>query len=266
MAGLEALRIPIWREGLVAFERAALLRDPVWRGEGIPRGDGTPVMLVPGFLAGDMSLGLMAQWLTRIGHRPCRAGIRANVDCAARALERLEVQLESHADRHGRKVTVVGHSRGGTLARVLAVRRPDLVDGIICLGSPLTDQLAIHPLVHAQVKAVALLGSLGTPGMFSYRCNSTCCAIVNEQVTAPFPQGVQFASVYSPHDGVVDWRACLDPAARHVEVDSTHVGMAVNAGVFYVVSRLLAPSPSSAVPLAGPDAGAAEPDAGLAAA
>ncbi len=246
MTGFEALRIPLWREGLVAFERSALMRSEVWRGDGVPLGDGAPVMLVPGFLAGDTSLGLMAGWLKRIGHRPCRAGIRANVDCAARALERLEEGLERHAERHGRKVTVIGHSRGGTLSRVLAVRRPDLVEGIICLGSPLRDQLAVHPLVQAQVKAVALLGSLGAPGMFSYRCNSECCAPVNELLAAPFPEEVRFASVYSRSDGVVDWRACLDPAARHIEVHSTHVGMAVNASVFYVVSGLLAPAASSA--------------------
>jgi pimeloyl-ACP methyl ester carboxylesterase len=254
---LDALRIPIWREGLVAFERAALMRSEVWRGEGVPHGDGAPVMLIPGFLAGDASLGLMAQWLKRIGHRPCRAGIRANVDCAARALERLEVELERHAERHGRKVTLVGHSRGGTMARVLAVRRPDLLQGIICLGSPLKDQLAIHPLVHAQVKAVALLGSLGARGMFTYSCNSTCCAVVEEQLAAPFPADVRFASVYSCSDGVVDWRACLDPAARHIEVHSTHVGMAVNPAVFYVVSRLLEPSKSVAPVVAEPDEGLA---------
>jgi pimeloyl-ACP methyl ester carboxylesterase len=268
MTGLDALRIPIWREGLVAFERAALMRSAVWRGEGIPHGDGNPVMLIPGFLAGDTSLGLMAKWLGRIGHRPCRAGIRANVDCAARALERLEVELERHADRHGRKVTLVGHSRGGTMARVMAVRRPDLLDGVVCLGSPLKDQLAVHPLVHAQVKAVALLGSLGTRGLFSYNCNSSCCAIVEEQLAAPFPEGIRFASIYSRSDGVVDWRACLDPAARHIEVHSTHVGMAVNPAVFYVVSGLLAPPGASVAPGDGADAGlaVAGPDAGLAAA
>ncbi len=240
----------------MAFERAALMRSEVWRGEGVPPGDGTPVMLVPGFLAGDMSLGLMAGWLKRTGHRPCRAGIRANVDCAARAVERLEVELERHAERHGRKVTIIGHSRGGTMARVLAVRRPDLLEGVICLGSPLQDQLAVHPLVHAQVRAVALLGSLGARGLFSYRCSSSCCALVGEQLAAPFPEGVRFASVYSRSDGVVDWHACLDPAARHIEVHSTHVGMAVNAAVYYVLSRLLAPS-ASAVPLAGSGAGLA---------
>lgn len=235
------LRIPIWREGLVAFERAALLRAPIWHGEGTAHGDGAPVMLIPGFMAGDMSLGMMAQWLRRIDYRPCRAGIRANVDCAARAMERLEVQLERHADRHGRKVTVIGHSRGGSMARVLAVRRPDLLEGIVCLGSPITDQMAVHPLVHAQVKAVALLGSLGARGLFSYSCNSSCCAEINEQMTAPFPEGVHFTSVYSRSDGVVDWRACLDPAARQIEVHSTHVGMAVNPAVFEVISGLLAP-------------------------
>lgn len=242
MPTIDPLRIPIWREGLVAFERAALMRDAVWRGEGIAHGDGGPVMLVPGFMAGDMSLGLMAQWLRRIGYRPCRAGIRANVDCAARAVERLEAQLGQHADKHGRKVTVIGHSRGGTMARVLAVRRPDLIEGIITLGSPMTDQLAVHPFVRAQVKAVALLGTLGAPGMFSYSCTSSCCAEVNRQLTAPLPEGVGFTSVYSRTDGIIDWRACLDPAARQIEVHSTHVGMAVNAAVYDVVARVLAPA------------------------
>src|SRR5436309_1073838 len=72
------LQIPIWREARVAYERAALSRDPVLRGQGVPRGDGRPVLLVPGFMAGDLSLGLMGRWLRQIGYAPCRAGIRAN--------------------------------------------------------------------------------------------------------------------------------------------------------------------------------------------
>src|SRR5436190_16685262 len=73
---------------------ARLLVDPVYRGEGVPRGDGGPVMLIPGFLAGDGSLSLMAAWLRRIGHRPHASGIRLNVDCADRELLRLERRLE----------------------------------------------------------------------------------------------------------------------------------------------------------------------------
>jgi hypothetical protein len=142
------------------------------------------------------------------------------------------------------------------MSRVLAVRRPDLTEAVITLGSPLRDQLAVHPFVRAQVRAVALLGSLGAPGMFTYSCNADCCAVVTEQLAAPFPSGVRFASIYSCSDGVVDWHACLDPAARQIEVHSTHVGMAVNADVFYVLSRLLAP-PASAAPVAESGAGLA---------
>jgi triacylglycerol lipase len=252
---VERMRIPIWREGRVALERAALLRDPLLRGsvgpdplEGEPlprgaevrRGDGTPVLMIPGFLAGDLSLTLMARWLRDLGYRPCRAGIRANVDCTERALVRLENQLERLAGRHERAVRIVGHSRGGTMARVLAVRRPELVEGIVCLGSPMTDQLEVHPLVRAQLRTVALLGTLGVPGLFSFGCGSGCCAKATADTTAPFPEGIGFTSIYSRSDGIVAWRACLDPAAEQVEVRSSHVGMAVNGQVFRAVAAALA--------------------------
>jgi pimeloyl-ACP methyl ester carboxylesterase len=243
----EQLRIPIWREGRVAVERSALLRDPVIRGEGVPGGDGAPVLLVPGFLAGDLSLSLMARWLKLIGYRPCRAGIVANIDCTARALARLETQLEGFAERHRRPVTVIGHSRGGTMARVLGVRRPDLIECVISLGSPMTDELAVHPLVRAQVETVAMLGTLGLPGLFSHGCSAgRCCQTVREQAAGAFPDGVGFTSIYSRSDGVVDWRACLDPAARHVEVSSSHVGMAVHAEVFRALGDTLAHRRSAA--------------------
>jgi pimeloyl-ACP methyl ester carboxylesterase len=237
---IDQLRIPIWGETRFALEHAALRRHPVYRGEGVSDGDGAPVLLVPGFLAGDVSLGVMAGWLSRIGYRPCRAGMRANVDCTSRALERLEGQLVRFADRHGRKVTIVGQSRGGSMARILAVRRPELVDGVICLGSPLTDPLAVHPFVRAQVGAVALLGTLGLRGLFSYTCQfGSCCHQARTDATAPWPQHVAFTAVYSRSDGIVDWRSCLDPHARHVEVRSSHVGMSVNPAVFEVVAEAL---------------------------
>jgi pimeloyl-ACP methyl ester carboxylesterase len=236
----ERMRIPIWREGRLALERASLLRDPVLRGTGVSPGDGAPVLMIPGFLAGDLSLTLMARWLRDIGYRPCRAGMRANVDCTERALARLGTQLEGFAERHGRRVHIVGHSRGGTMARILAVRRPDLVEGIVCLGSPLTDELKVHPLVRVQVRAVALLGTLGVPGLFSYGCGSSCCAQATADTGAPFPRGVAFTSVYSRSDGIVAWKACLDPAAVQVEVRSSHVGMAVNPAAFRAVADALA--------------------------
>ncbi len=234
------LGIPIWREGRIALEQAALRRDPVLRGEGVPRGDGSPVLLVPGFLAGDPSLATMAGWLKRLGYRPCRSRMRANVDCATRALDRLEPELEQLAERHGRSVTIVGQSRGGTMARALAMRRPDLVRTIVTLGSPLTDQMAVHPLVLAQATALGALGTVGVPGLFGRGCtHGDCCAETRDLAAAPFPRGIRFVSIYSRSDGIVEWRACLDPAAEHVEVDSSHIGMSVNADVFRAVGRAL---------------------------
>jgi pimeloyl-ACP methyl ester carboxylesterase len=237
---IDQLRIPIWGEARVALEHAALRRHPVFRGEGVSPGDGGPVLLVPGFLAGDVSLVLMAGWLKRIGYRPCRAGMRINVDCTARALDRLEGQLERVADRHGRKVAIVGQSRGGSMARILAVRRPDLVYSIVCLGSPVVDPLAVHPFVRAQVEAVAVLGSLGIRGLFSHACRfGACCHQARVDAAAVWPEDVGYTSVYSRSDGVVDWRSCLDPHARHIEVRSSHVGMSVNPAVFHIVAETL---------------------------
>ncbi len=248
---IDRLRIPIWREGRLAAEHAGLRRDPVLRGADLAGGDGAPVLLVPGFMAGDASLGLMARWLRDLGYRPCRPHIRANVDCTERSVARLEGEVRRLAVRHGRRVTIIGHSRGGTMARILAVRQPELIERIVCLGSPLTDQYAIHPLVRAQVRAVALLGTLGVPGVFSYRCRSGCCVRAEQDLGAEFPAGVGFTSIYSRSDGVVAWRACLDPAARAVEVDSSHVGMAVNAGVFRAIAAALAEPLPSAAAVAG---------------
>lgn len=237
----ERLTIPIWLEGRAGAERARLLRDPVIKGHGVQRGDGSPVLLIPGFLAGDVSLGLMARWLRDVGYRPGRARIRANVDCSERVLTHLDRQLEQLAERYGRRVRIVGQSRGGSMARVLAVRRPDLIEAIVCLGSPLLDEYAVHPLVRNQVRVVAMLGSLGVPGLFSYGCRAGCCAAARRDLAAPFPDGVRFTSVYSRSDGIVAWRACLDSAARRVEVRSSHIGMAANADVFRAIGEALAP-------------------------
>ena len=65
---MNPLRIPIWQEARIALERAALSRDPVLRGQGVARGDGMPVLLIPGFMAGDLTLSLMSHWLRSQGY------------------------------------------------------------------------------------------------------------------------------------------------------------------------------------------------------
>jgi len=200
------------------------------------------VMLVPGFLTGDQSLGLLGSWLKRSGHRTRRAGMRFNVDCSEAAASRLERCLESFCEEQGESAFVVGQSRGGTFARVLAVRRPDLVRGIVTLGSPTVDPMAVHPLVWVQGAALATLGSIGVPGVASHTCvTGSCCRRFIEDLRGDFPAKTRFVAVYSRSDGIVDWRACLDPGARHIEVDSTHCGMSVHAEVFDVIARALRP-------------------------
>jgi triacylglycerol lipase len=232
---------PLWRESRVGLEAAALFRSPVWRGEGVPPGDGRPVLLIPGFMAGDGSLGAMSKWLRANGYWTLRTGIRSNVGCSGEACARVEERLEALAERTGSPVTVVGQSRGGVLARAIAARRPDLVAATVTLGAPTLSMLRVHPIVLLQV---GLLGALGTgrvPGFFSHRClRGPCCEDFRTALRAPFPPGVPYTAIYSRTDGIVDWRACLDPAAEHVEVAGSHLGMGLNAAVYEHLAAALA--------------------------
>jgi triacylglycerol lipase len=232
---------PLWREARIGLEAAALVRDPVFRGHGMADGRGRPVLLIPGFLAGDGSLSMMAGWLRRTGHRPSRAGILSNVNCAGVLLPRLEQRLERLVDLQGTRAAVIGQSRGGTLAKVLARRRPDLVSGVVALGSPQVDPLAVHPLVRLQVEAVSRLGSLGAPGLFKRSClKGDCCASFWDDLAGPLDGGIPLVSVYSRSDGIVDWRSCLDPHATElVEIRASHCGMAVSRAAWRAVAEAL---------------------------
>ena len=233
-------RPALWREARIGLEAARLLRDPVLRGVGVTDGRGQPVLLIPGFLAGDDSLALMTRWLRRTGHHTSKAGIRLNVGCSGRGLAALERRLEALVERQGRPAVVIGQSRGGSFAKALAGLRPELVSGIVTLGAPTLDPLAVHPAVRAGVSGVALLGALGAPGLFSRDCiDGDCCAEFWALHHRPFPRGVGFVSLYSRTDGIVDWRSCLDPAAIHVEINSSHVGMAVNPDGYRAIADVL---------------------------
>jgi triacylglycerol lipase len=232
---------PIWRESRVGWEWAGLRRSDVFRGAGVPAGDGRGVLLVPGFLAGDGSLGTMTQWLRAAGYRTKRAGIRSNVACSEVACTRLEERLECLAERTGERVLIIGQSRGGVFAKALAARRPDLVTGVVTLGSPVVSQLAVHPLVLAQIGMLAALGSGPVPGLISWSClRGECCTPFRASLADPFPPEVGYVALYSRSDGIVDWRSCMDPAADAcVEVRASHCGMGVSAGVYRVLARAL---------------------------
>ena len=199
-----------------------------------------PVVLVPGFMAGDTSLGLMARHLRRNGYRTYRSTMHANVGCTQEASYALERRIEAIAIKRDRKVTVVGHSLGGLLARGIASRRPDLVDGIITMGSPLLAPGAVHPVLAFDLAVVIALRRAGLGGMMGDDCTSGDCARLSwEEARRDLDPAVSFTSIFSRRDGVIDWRGCLDPGARTVEVRTSHLGMAVDPVVFDVVTRTL---------------------------
>jgi triacylglycerol lipase len=228
----------MWREGLAGIEAAGLFRSAIWRGAGVPHGNGRPVLLIPGFLAGDGSLVTMTRWLRANGYRTQRAGIRSNVDCSSEACERLESRLEELAARSEQPVALIGQSRGGTFARALAARRPDLVSGIVTLGAPTVSQLRIHPVVLAHVGIIGALGSVKVPGMFRLSClRGECCREFRDECVRAVE--VPYTALYSRTDGIVDWRSCLDPHAELVEVRASHLGMGLNAEVYAEIAHAL---------------------------
>lgn len=199
-----------------------------------------PVLLIPGFMAGDGSLTVLRGWLRRRGSATSGAGIRFNVDCGERAAGQVEQRLRRLAERTGRRVVIIGQSRGGELARVVAVRHPDLVSAVVMLGSPVRDRLDVGPAVMNAVRSVARLGDLGVPGLFSSRCaDGECCVAYRQDLGASLPADLRAVAVYSRSDGIVSWRACLDPDAHHVEVQSSHTGMSVNRSVYRVLAAVL---------------------------
>lgn len=232
------LRRPLLLEGRAGAERLALLRDPVFRGRDLPAGHGEPVLLLPGFLAGDWSLALLAGWLRRLRYRPFASRLRVNQHGSQATVTMLERPLRMAALEGGQPVTIIGHSRGGTLAVVLAHRHPTLVRQVITLGSPIADPLAVSPFTRLAVRAVRLAHGANPRGPLAEepRFAHDLAARPQRPVT----------SIYSRSDAVVDWHACVRPDVRTVEVQGSHIGLAANREVYRVLATLLAGSDPAA--------------------
>ena len=217
------------------YQLARLLCDPVYHGNGIPRGRGEPVLLIPGFLAGDWTLRVMAGWLSRIGYRPYLSGITCNVRAPNQTGELLARRLPYLVKETGSPVIIVGHSLGGMLARFLGAHFPELVRHVVALGSPIRNfpQVA-HPFVGlaflaSQVLRKEVMGE-ASPDLLGFI----------QSVSSPIPQEVGFTAIFSKQDEIVDWRACLDPQGDNREVSGRHVGLIVNTEVYHMLAGVLA--------------------------
>ena len=221
----------LW-DPLAIRELSALFRDPVFRGRGVPKGDGRDVLLVPGFLAGDWTLRVMHAWLRRIGYDAHLSGILLNVHHSERMLSGLRRRILELRRESGARVTLIGHSRGGLLAKVFSQRKPDLVEQVIALGAPLADWTDLAAITHHAVGVVRVANELAYGRRFNPEGRFT--------YDLKLPPAVPVTSIYTKADDVVNFRSCLRPDIPSIAVWGTHNGLVVNPEVFRLLGRLLA--------------------------
>ncbi len=237
---------PRWTRSLLEYgwplEYARLFAHPVWRGVDVPAGEGRPVLLIPGFMAGDASLGVMARWLRRRGYRVDHSGIRWNVGCADRILDDLQPRLRRLHDETGDRVSIVGHSRGGLLGNALAGLRPELVRRVVTMGSPLADNFAISPLTGLAVAGARRLEYARFPVSRERGCfTNTCGCSYQEGTRAQESRAVPLTCIVTRDDGIVSPAACIVPGSTVHHVRGTHVGLAWNPQVYRLLGDVLAP-------------------------
>jgi triacylglycerol lipase len=233
---------PIWLEALVGLDWVSLHASPVYYGLGVPRGDHSAVIVVPGFMGTDHYLMPMYYWLRRVGYRAYYSGIGWNAECLNTLVERLSETIDKAFRETGGRVHLIGHSLGGVLARSAANLNAERVASIITLGAPFRG-VRSHPIVlemAERVRAKILMRNRqreNYPDCYTGFC--TCKAVNSLQST--FSGAVNQTAIYTKSDGIVDWRVCLneDPETNF-EVRATHVGLAFNPSVYSLIARRLA--------------------------
>src|ERR1039458_8713105 len=124
-------------EAFAFREIASLLTDPIYRAEGVPRGDGRLVVIIPGLFGSDFYLWPLRRWISRIGFRASTSGLWVNAGCPDRLTSEIEKWIDRQQPQHDRRLVLIGHSRGGVLARALAARMGSRVSHLVALGSPI---------------------------------------------------------------------------------------------------------------------------------
>lgn len=219
------------------MEAAALFATrPVLRRVG--RGDDHPVLVLPGFVASDRSTEVLRSILRAQGFHAHGWRLGRNLGPTADVVAGLGDRLDELADRHGRRVSLVGWSLGGVYARQLARARPDRVRLVITMGSP----YRMRPGDASSGSGVQRLWRRVEhrhvpPGPLRS---------VPEEARPTLE--VPATSIYTRDDGVVRWQYCIDrvgPRSENVEVRGSHVGLGVNPAVVAVVlDRLSQPEGS----------------------
>src|SRR5271166_3150391 len=203
---------------------ATLAMRPAW--SMAPRGDGHPVLVLPGLAAGDASTALMRRFLRSRGY--AAAGWRQGLNLGLRegVMERAHDRLRELFAAHGRTVSLIGWSLGGLYARELAKLSPELVRLVITLGSPFTG----HP---RDTNAWRLYEFASGHRIDSHDFHGPLRA-------AP---SVPTTSIWSPTDGVVAWQCSVETRremAENIVVESSHLGLGAHPAALYAMADRLA--------------------------
>ena len=213
--------------GIFEFN-ASLMLSPLLMSA--PRGDGHPVLTLPGFLASDLSMAPMRRYLKELGYDAHAWNNGRNIGGVLRMRSALRDRLAAVHTATGRKVSIIGWSLGGVYARDLALQAPDMVRSVVTLGSPFANDIRA-------TNATRLYEALSGEAVEDN-------AELRTAIAGDLP--VPTTSIYSRTDGVVNWRTCLlrpSDTAENIEVYlASHIGLGVNAAALWAVADRLAQS------------------------
>lgn len=234
--------VSILGEALFGLEALLLHISPIYYGLGVPRGDGSAVVLIPGFMGCDLYLIHMFNWLRRVGYSPHYSGVGLNAGCPNLLIQRrIDETVDRAVANTQRPVHLIGHSLGGVIARSLAAQRPGDVRSVITLGSPFRGAvahrsvLALAKLVRSTILATA--GSAVLPECYTSQC--TCDFAMS--LRRDLPESVRQTAIFSREDGIVDSEYCMTSCADYdIEVRGTHIGLVFNVMVYRHIAKRLA--------------------------
>jgi len=235
--------LPILYEPFLLLEFAALRLSPVYYGLGVPAGDGTAVVIIPGLLGMDLILFELYGWLARVGYRAYFSGMGLAAECPNVLARNLAATIDRAYVETGQRVHLVGHSLGGIFARSAAVRMPDRIASVITLGSPFRGLVA-HPLVLKLGDLVRRRIRSQYPNPPVECATSRCSCAFARSLRRKWPRSVAQTAIYTREDGIVDWRYCRtgDPKVD-VEVSGTHIGLICNSATYLCIAERLATVP-----------------------
>lgn len=196
-----------------------------------PRGDGHPVITLPGYRSDDTAMLAMRRYLARWGYAPYPWGLGANLGIGYQRIDyekRMLEKLENVTEKHGERATLIGWSQGGVIAREVAKQRPDLVRQLIVLGSPLADAPEATTVFRIFKKTS------------SEEITNELMSMMRE-VASPLPD-LRCICIYSNSDGIVSADIAQDlvsPNVENIRVTSSHLGMVVNPMVLFIIADRL---------------------------